>query len=106
MTGLFGSSFSLYEYNLLASYKVFVEVTGHVGSDFNGRSFPLCPYIPYYLGIDIGTAAYHSLHHKFYTVNFSKRFTLWDRVFGTMKIPPVLETGSKKEVLKKMKRIF
>eukprot|EP01083_Nonionella_stella_P040895 110896_1 len=96
--------FSTVEYHILGSYKTFVEVTGHVGVDFRGRSFPLVPIIPYYLGIDIGTAAYHSLHHLYHQMNFSKRFTLWDRVFGTMKIPPVLKTGSKKEILRKYRR--
>ena len=77
-----GRPFSLSEYMLLSSYKTFVEVTGHVGVDFKGHSFPMFPPLAYYLGIDIGTAAYHSLHHRYYTVNYAKRFTLWDRVFG------------------------
>ena len=106
MTSVFGTTFSLYEYNLLSSYKTFVEVTGHVGVDFKGHSFPIFPPLPYFLGIDIGTAAYHSLHHKYYVVNFAKRFTLWDRVFGTMKIPPVLPTGTKKEMQQKLKKVF
>eukprot|EP00484_Ammonia_sp_Unknown_P016285 CAMPEP_0197058368 /NCGR_PEP_ID=MMETSP1384-20130603/106956_1 /TAXON_ID=29189 /ORGANISM="Ammonia sp." /LENGTH=219 /DNA_ID=CAMNT_0042493093 /DNA_START=363 /DNA_END=1022 /DNA_ORIENTATION=- len=84
-----GRPFSLFEYHVLESYKAFVEVTGHVGVDFKGHSFPMFPPLAYYTGIDIGTAAYHSLHHRYYTCNFTKRFTLWDRVFGTMRVPPV-----------------
>eukprot|EP01084_Bolivina_argentea_P092982 167246_1 len=106
-TQIFGfKSFSTLEYHIMGSYKTFVEVTGHVGADFRGRSFPLFPPLPYYLGIDIGTSAYHSVHHLYNMYNFSKRFTLWDRVFGTLVIPPVMETGSRKETLKVYKPVF
>jgi len=102
-----GRPFSLFEYHLLSSYKTFVEVTGHVGVDFKGHSFPMFPPLAYYTGIDIGTAAYHSLHHRYYTVNYAKRFTLWDRVFGTMKVPPVLKRkDSKKEIDRKLRDTF
>jgi len=107
MTKVFGfSTFGAAEYHVMASYKTFVEVSGHVGVDFRGRSFPLLPFIPNLLGIDIGTAAYHSLHHLYCKFNFSKRFNLWDRVFGTMMIPPVMQTGSKKEMLQKYKPLL
>mmetsp|Transcript_97013 Transcript_97013/g.118800 ORF Transcript_97013/g.118800 Transcript_97013/m.118800 type:complete len:351 (+) Transcript_97013:37-1089(+) len=99
--------FSLYEMHLLSSYKTFVEVTGHVGVDFKGHSFPIFPPLSYYTGIDIGTAAYHSLHHRYYTVNYSKRFTLWDRVFHTMMVPPVLDNAkSKKEENQELIKAF
>jgi len=101
-----GRPFSLFEYFLLSSYKTFVEVTGHVGVDFKGHSFPMFPPLAYYLGIDIGTAAYHSLHHRYYTVNYAKRFTLWDRVFGTMKEPPVLYRKSKKQQNEEIRKVF
>lgn len=101
-----GRPFSLFEYHLLSSYKTFVEVTGHVGVDFKGHSFPMFPPLAYYLGIDIGTAAYHSLHHRYYTVNYAKRFTLWDRVFGTMKVPPVLNKKSKKQKDAEIRKMF
>jgi len=101
-----GRPFSLFEYMLLSSYKTFVEVTGHVGVDFKGHSFPMFPPLAYYTGIDIGTAAYHSLHHRYYTVNYAKRFTLWDRVFGTMKEPPVLTKRTKKENDEEIRKVF
>ena len=105
---IFGNRpFSLFEYHLLSSYKTFVEVTGHVGVDFKGHSFPMFPPLSYYLGIDIGTAAYHSLHHRYYTCNYSKRFTLWDRVFGTMKVPPVFnKKDSRKNKNKQLRDMF
>ena len=49
VTGVFGSSFGMYEYNLMNSYKTFVEVTGHVGVDFKGHSFPIFPPLPHFL---------------------------------------------------------
>ena len=102
-----GRPFSLFEYHLLSSYKTFVEVTGHVGVDFKGHSFPIFPPLAYYLGIDIGTAAYHSLHHRYYTCNYAKRFTLWDKVFGTMRIPPVLKKkDTKKDIERKLRETF
>jgi len=102
-----GRPFSLFEYFLLSSYKTFVEVTGHVGVDFKGHSFPMFPPLAYYTGIDIGTAAYHSLHHRYYTCNYAKRFMLWDKVFGTMRVPPVLKkSDDKKRIEKKLLQTF
>merc|ERR1712228_962722 len=69
--------------------------------------FPMFPPLAYYTGIDIGTAAYHSLHHRYYTCNYAKRFTLWDRVFGTMRIPPVIKRhDDKKRIEKKLLNTF
>lgn len=80
-------TFNLVELNLLLAAKTMVEVTGHCGVDFKGRSFQYFPYVPHYLGIGIETAAYHSLHHEVSKCNYSKRFQLWDVIFGTRQCP-------------------
>ena len=62
-------------------YKTAVEMSGHTGKHTSG-SFIQCIYLPEALGISL-YARDHALHHLHPTVNFSKRFALWDRVFGT-----------------------
>lgn len=75
--------FSLFELALLLSYKVFIEVAGHTGkSSRPTTSFPQCVWLPRALGIELATED-HNMHHIHVGTNFSKRFTLWDRVFGT-----------------------
>jgi hypothetical protein len=64
-------------------YKVFIEVSGHSGKHVAPSScFPLCVWIPRSLGIQLYTED-HDKHHALSTCNFSKRFSLWDRVFFT-----------------------
>jgi sterol desaturase/sphingolipid hydroxylase (fatty acid hydroxylase superfamily) len=80
-------SFSLLEIALLISYKVFIEIAGHAGRSSNRTtSFPQCIWLPRALGIELH-AEDHNLHHVRPLVNYSKRFTLWDRVFGTYALP-------------------
>lgn len=62
-------------------YKTALEISGHIGKGTTG-SFLQCIYLPEALGISL-YARDHALHHLRPTVNFSKRFALWDRVFGT-----------------------
>jgi sterol desaturase/sphingolipid hydroxylase (fatty acid hydroxylase superfamily) len=62
-------------------YKTAIEMSGHTGKDTSG-SFIQCIYLPEALGISLYSRD-HALHHLHPTVNFSKRFSLWDRVFGT-----------------------
>lgn len=78
-----GYSFSLLDIALLVSYKVFLEIAGHTGrSSLRTPSFPQCIWLPRFLGIELYTED-HNLHHVRPGVNFAKRFTLWDRAFGT-----------------------
>ena len=68
---------------LLLVYKTFVEVSGHSGKHVgNASSFPQCKALPSRLGIALYTQDHHT-HHRNSKTNFSKRFTLWDRLFGT-----------------------
>ena len=62
-------------------YKTALEISGHIGKGTTG-SFIQCIYLPEALGISL-YARDHALHHLHPTINFSKRFSLWDRVFGT-----------------------
>jgi len=68
---------------LLFWLKNIIEVSGHTGKDTTS-SFIQCIYLPRSLGIEIYSRD-HSLHHFNPRVNFSKRFSIWDKVFGTFK---------------------
>mmetsp|Transcript_17791 Transcript_17791/g.31690 ORF Transcript_17791/g.31690 Transcript_17791/m.31690 type:complete len:313 (+) Transcript_17791:188-1126(+) len=82
-----GIQLNSFEYSLLMSYKVFVEIAGHAGIETTATSFPQCAPLPEALGIELHTDD-HDLHHSFpgMACNYAKRFTLWDRVFGTYKV--------------------
>jgi sterol desaturase/sphingolipid hydroxylase (fatty acid hydroxylase superfamily) len=80
---IFKGVFSCFQMNLLFVYKSFIEISGHSGKHLAPSScFPLCVWLPRILGIQLYTED-HELHHNCSTINFSKRFSLWDRVFGT-----------------------
>ncbi len=66
----------------LLGYKVFLEVAGHSGLHWRGSCFPQLMALPAALGMEIRTED-HDMHHSRLTCNYSKRFTLWDRLFGT-----------------------
>lgn len=67
---------------LLLNYKIYIEIAGHCGRDTNSSSFPQFIWLPKLLNIHLITKD-HDLHHKNSNCNFSKRFKMWDRVFGT-----------------------
>ena len=74
---------SALEIALLATYKVYIEITGHIScSSKRTCSFPQCIWLPRVLGIEL-YADDHATHHAYSNFNFGKRFTLWDRVFET-----------------------
>lgn len=75
-------SLSAFELALILSYKVFIEIAGHTGRASRATSFPQCIWLPRALGIELSVED-HNVHHTHTGTNFSKRFTLWDRVFGT-----------------------
>lgn len=81
---LFGISFSLFSFLLIITFKVFVEVFGHSGMKFRGSSFIQLIWLPKLFGIELKTED-HDLHHNNPKYNFSKRFKLWDIIFGTYK---------------------
>lgn len=63
-------------------YKTWIEIGGHVGKHIGASSFPQCIWLPRYFHIELYSRD-HERHHTHPNVNFSKRFSLWDRVFGT-----------------------
>lgn len=77
--------YDLFTYIMLRVYKEFIEVAGHVNivSD-KSYSFPQCIWLPLFLGIELTQQIHHN-HHKYVTCNYSKRFSLWDKLFGTYK---------------------
>jgi len=73
---------SAYTFTLIFCYKNIAEIAGHSGIDKRTPSFVQCIWLPQFLGIELYTKN-HCLHHENPRVNFSKRFSIWDKVFGT-----------------------
>jgi len=74
-----------FEIALLVTYKIFIELAGHSGRISNpSASFPQCIWLPKALNIELYSED-HNLHHRSPMYNFSKQFSLWDKVFGTFK---------------------
>ena len=63
-------------------FKVLVEIGGHSGKVNRAGSFPQCIWLPRLFGFEL-TNVDHNEHHVNPMVNFSKRFSIWDRLFGT-----------------------
>eukprot|EP00899_Mesostigma_viride_P027510 jgi/Mesvir1/7944/Mv11865-RA.1 len=74
------------QFHMIFAYKVFLEVAGHSGHYWKGSCFPQAMQLPQMLGIQIKTED-HDLHHSRVNCNYSKRFTLWDKLFGTYQAP-------------------
>jgi len=75
--------FNPFQLELIMVYKSFIEISGHSGKQTAPSScFPLCVWLPRFLGIELYTEN-HDLHHSSSIRFYSKRFSLWDRVFGT-----------------------
>jgi sterol desaturase/sphingolipid hydroxylase (fatty acid hydroxylase superfamily) len=62
-------------------FKSVVEVAGHSGKD-TSSSFIQCIWLPRMFGIELYSRN-HNLHHINAKYNFSKRFSIWDKLFGT-----------------------
>lgn len=72
-----------YSIMVLYWYKTIVEHAGHVGKE-GGSSFPQFIWLPKVFGIELYSND-HNYHHVNGKYNFSKRLSLWDKVFGTYK---------------------
>ena len=89
----FGPSLTMWQYHLFVCYKTFIEVAGHSGFDTNAPSFPQLPLLPWIckkMNANTTIVLYnkeHDWHHYKPTANFSKRFSIWDRIFGTYEQP-------------------
>jgi sterol desaturase/sphingolipid hydroxylase (fatty acid hydroxylase superfamily) len=68
---------------MLIVYKTSVEIAGHTGKKlYPTSSFPQFPWLVKYFNIELYTED-HDIHHRLLKYNFSKRLSLWDKIFGT-----------------------
>jgi sterol desaturase/sphingolipid hydroxylase (fatty acid hydroxylase superfamily) len=73
------------QFNVILVYKNFIEISGHTGKMVHPAcSFSQFIWLPKVLHIELYTDD-HDLHHSQNNCNYSKRFSLWDKVFGTYK---------------------
>ena len=70
------------ELSIAKTYLLFQEFYGHAGVVHKGRNFGPAPWLAYALDIEL-RAQDHQRHHIKAGCNFSKRFSLFDRLFGT-----------------------
>lgn len=83
LTLLMISFFSLSQFHIMLIYKEFIEISGHCGKNiFPTSSFSQCIWLPRFFKIQLYTEE-HDLHHSVNKCNYSKRFTIWDKVFRT-----------------------
>lgn len=76
---------SYLQFMLIVTYKIFIEISGHIGKKMHPTScFSQCIWLPRMLGIELYTED-HDLHHSANTCNYAKRFSLYDKLFGTYK---------------------
>jgi len=76
---------SLFLFNIILLYKSFIEISGHSGKKlYPNGSFSQFIWLVKILGITLYTED-HNLHHSLSNCNYAKRFSLWDKVFGTYK---------------------
>jgi sterol desaturase/sphingolipid hydroxylase (fatty acid hydroxylase superfamily) len=69
---------------LLLTYKTHIEIGGHCGKNNNTSSFPQFIWLPKIFNIELHTKD-HDKHHALNNCNYSKRFSLWDKIFKTYK---------------------
>jgi len=76
-------TFSYIQFYVFLVYKTFIELGGHLGKKSSALvCFPQCVWLPKLFNIDL-YALDHYVHHTKNNCNYAKRFTLWDKVFGT-----------------------
>jgi len=76
---------SLFELSLIIIYKIIIEIAGHSGIISNPTtSFLQFIWLPKLLNMELYTED-HDKHHTLIYCNYSKRFSLWDKIFGTFK---------------------
>jgi len=76
---------SQFDFLLMTVYLTYQEIAGHLGKEMCPTScFAQCIWLPRMLGIELYTED-HDLHHSQFKYNFGKRFSLWDKLFGTFK---------------------
>lgn len=79
----FGIKISYFQLSLISCWKTVIEIGGHIGKRIApASSFPQFVWLAKWLGWELYIED-HDLHHEKFTCNYSKRFSLWDKVFGT-----------------------
>lgn len=78
----FGPKWHQMEIQWLLVYKTYVEMAGHSGLQLKGVSFPQFPWLQWWLNAGLSIRD-HDMHHRYPTVNFSKRFKIFDKLFST-----------------------
>jgi sterol desaturase/sphingolipid hydroxylase (fatty acid hydroxylase superfamily) len=76
---------SYFQYLLIKMFLTYIEIGGHTGKETkNTCSFPQFIWLPKMFNIELYTRN-HDMHHYNQKYNYSKRFSLWDKIFGTYK---------------------
>jgi sterol desaturase/sphingolipid hydroxylase (fatty acid hydroxylase superfamily) len=70
------------EFSIAKTYLLFQELYGHAGVAHRGKNFGPAPWLPALLGFEL-RAEDHQRHHIQATCNFAKRFSIFDKLFGT-----------------------
>jgi len=74
---------SYFQFHFITVYKSFIEISGHSGKiSYPTTSFPQFIWLPKWLHIELSSED-HDIHHSLNNCNYAKRFSLWDKVFGT-----------------------
>ena len=73
-----------FQYIMISTYKVFSEISGHLGKYTKSISFSQFIWLPKMLNIEL-KIEHHDLHHSNNNCNYGKRFSLYDKIFGTFK---------------------
>jgi sterol desaturase/sphingolipid hydroxylase (fatty acid hydroxylase superfamily) len=81
---IFPFHISSFQYELMHQYKTLLEISGHSGRIIKSNSFIQFIWLPRFFNIHMKVED-HDLHHTLNNCNYSKRFILWDKVFGTNK---------------------
>ena len=77
------SPVSKLELYILMVYKSYLEVSGHLGKQtYPSSSFSQFIWLPRFFNIQL-YGEDHDLHHSANNCNYAKRFSIWDKVFGT-----------------------
>lgn len=83
LTLMLSPSMSLFEFNVILVCKTYVEISGHAGRRlYPSHSFGQFVWLPRLFGIQLYSED-HDKHHSINNCNYGKRFSLWDRAFGT-----------------------
>jgi len=75
---------SHHQFHFIIIYKNLIEISGHCGKNLNASSFTQCMWLAKFFKIELYTVD-HDLHHSLNNCNYGKRFSLWDKIFGTYK---------------------